>query len=77
MVIIGGHIDSWDVGQGAMDDGGGLFIAWRALSVIQKLGLRPKRNDQICALFWRRIWVFGRKKVFRGKVLGINVFVIK
>lgn len=39
-----GHLDSWDVGQGAMDDGGGAFISWQALSLIRQLGLRPKRT---------------------------------
>jgi len=44
VVIVSGHIDSWDVGQGAMDDGGGAFISWMALSLIHKLGMRPKRT---------------------------------
>ena len=45
-----GHLDSWDVGQGAMDDGGGAFISWRALSVIRKLNLLPKRT--IRSILW-------------------------
>lgn len=47
VVVIGGHIDSWDVGQGAMDDGGGVVAAWQALNVIRKLGLKPRRTIRV------------------------------
>lgn len=38
VVLLSGHLDSWDVGQGAMDDGGGAVISWEALSLIKDLG---------------------------------------
>lgn len=44
VVLLSGHLDSWDVGQGAMDDGGGALISWQALSLVRQLGLRPKRT---------------------------------
>lgn len=47
VVVMGGHIDSWDVGQGAMDDGGGVVIAWEALRLIKDLGLRPRRTIRV------------------------------
>ena len=47
IVVLGGHIDSWDVGQGAMDDGGGLVVAWEALRLINKLGLKPRRTIRV------------------------------
>jgi carboxypeptidase Q len=47
VVVIGGHIDSWDVGQGAMDDGGGSVAAWEAVRLLQRLGLRPRRTVRV------------------------------
>ena len=47
IVIVGGHIDSWDVGQGAHDDAGGCIAAWRAVTLIKELGLKPRRTIRI------------------------------
>ena len=47
IVVIGGHIDSWDVGTGAMDDAGGVVIAWEAVRLMHKLGLRPRRTVRV------------------------------
>jgi carboxypeptidase Q len=44
IVLIGGHFDSWDVGQGAQDDGGGVIIAWETVRLLKELGLRPRRT---------------------------------
>jgi carboxypeptidase Q len=47
VVVIGGHIDSWDVGQGAMDDAGGVVAAWEAVRLMKALGLRPRRTVRV------------------------------
>jgi carboxypeptidase Q len=47
VVVIGGHIDSWDVGQGAMDDGGGAVAAWESVRLMRRLGLRPRRTVRV------------------------------
>lgn len=47
VVVLGGHIDSWDVGQGAMDDGGGFVAAWEAVRLLHRLGLRPRRTVRV------------------------------
>jgi carboxypeptidase Q len=47
VVVLGGHIDSWDVGQGAMDDGGGSVAAWEAVRLIKQLGLKPRRTVRV------------------------------
>ncbi len=47
VVVLGGHIDSWDVGQGAQDDGGGCLAAWHAVKLIKELGLEPRRTLRI------------------------------
>ncbi len=47
VVVLGGHIDSWDVGQGAMDDAGGVVAAWEAVRLMKALGLRPRRTVRV------------------------------
>ena len=47
VVVLGGHIDSWDVGQGAMDDAGGSVAAWEAVRLMRELGLRPRRTVRV------------------------------
>ena len=47
VIVMGGHIDSWDVGQGAMDDGGGSVAAWEALRLIKQSGVRPRRTIRV------------------------------
>lgn len=47
VIVLGGHIDAWDVGQGAMDDAGGCFAAWEAVMLMKKLGLKLKRTVRV------------------------------
>jgi carboxypeptidase Q len=44
IVVISAHLDSWDVGQGAQDDGTGVAIVMQALATLRRLGLQPRRT---------------------------------
>jgi hypothetical protein len=50
VVVLGGHIDSWDIGQGANDDGSGIMATFEAVALIKKLGLHPERTIRV--VFW-------------------------
>src|SRR5271165_261297 len=50
VVVLGGHLDSWDVGQGAQDDGSGIMASLEAVALIHKLGLQPRRTIRV--VFW-------------------------
>ncbi len=47
IVVVGGHIDGWDVGQGAMDDGGGCMQSIEVVRLLKTLGLRPRRTIRV------------------------------
>ena len=49
VVVLGGHLDSWDVGQGAHDDGSGVVAAWQAVALMKQLGLTPRRTIRVVA----------------------------
>ena len=47
VVVVSGHLDSWDIGSGATDDGGGCVVSWEALRLMKKLNLRPRRTVRV------------------------------
>jgi carboxypeptidase Q len=49
IVIVSGHLDSWDLGTGAIDDGAGVVVAMQTAEVLQRLHLRPARTLRVIA----------------------------
>jgi len=49
IVVVSGHLDSWDLGTGAIDDGAGVAVAMEAAEILQKLHLHPKRTLRVIA----------------------------
>ncbi|HUH03912.1 MAG TPA: M20/M25/M40 family metallo-hydrolase [Kofleriaceae bacterium] len=47
VVVIGAHLDSWDIGQGAHDDGTGCAMMMEALTLLRRAGLRPRRTIRV------------------------------
>lgn len=47
VVLVGGHIDSWDVGAGASDDGVGCVVTWEAARLMKKLNIQPRRTVRV------------------------------
>jgi carboxypeptidase Q len=69
IVVIGGHFDSWDVGTGSTDDGGGAVATWDALRLMKKLNLRPRRTVRV--VLWTNEENGGRGgQAYRDQHLG-------
>jgi hypothetical protein len=66
IVLIGGHLDSWDLGTGAVDDGAGIAITTAAAKLIANLPKRPKRTI--------RVVMFGAEEV---GLLGAFAYSLK
>jgi carboxypeptidase Q len=49
IVVVSGHLDSWDLGTGAIDDAAGVVVAMEAAEILQKLHLHPKRTLRVIA----------------------------
>ncbi len=49
VIVVGGHLDSWDKGQGAHDDGAGVVQSLEALRLLKQLGLKPRRTIRAVA----------------------------
>jgi len=49
IVVVSGHLDSWDLGRGAIDDGAGVVISMATAELLQRLHLRPRRTLRVIA----------------------------
>ena len=49
IVIVSGHLDSWDLGTGAIDDGAGVAVSMETANLVRKLHLKPKRTIRVIA----------------------------
>ena len=66
IVIVSGHLDSWDLGTGAIDDAAGVAIAMETANLFRKLGLRPKRTLRVIA------WMNEENGLAGGKTYAID-----
>ena len=57
IVVLGAHLDSWDLGTGTTDNGTGSMVVLEAARALQKSGLEAEANDSICAFLRRRAGV--------------------
>jgi Zn-dependent M28 family amino/carboxypeptidase len=49
VIVVSGHLDSWDLGTGAIDDAAGVAVAMETAEILHKLHLRPKRTLRVIA----------------------------
>ena len=49
VVIVSGHLDSWDLGTGAIDDGAGVAVSMQVANLVRQLKLKPKRTIRVIA----------------------------
>jgi carboxypeptidase Q len=66
VIIVSGHLDSWDLGTGAIDDGAGVAVSMEAANLIQKLHLKPKRTIRVIAWMNEENGLAGSKQYAKG-----------
>jgi Zn-dependent M28 family amino/carboxypeptidase len=77
LVVIGGHLDSWDLGTGAIDDGAGVAITMEVLRRIKEAGLKPRRTIRLVLWGSEEVGLLGgyayadkHKDTLRNHVIG-------
>lgn len=60
VVIVSGHLDSWDLGTGAIDDGAGVVVAMETAELLHRLNLHPKRTLRVIAWMNEEMGATGR-----------------
>jgi hypothetical protein len=64
VVLISGHLDSWDLATGAIDDGAGVAMAMGVAHVLHELKLKPKRTLRVVAWMSEEVFVVGARAYF-------------
>ncbi len=72
VIVIGGHLDSWDVGTGAIDDASGVAITAAALGAIKRLGLKPLRTIRVVAFANEEQGLWGGKAYARAHAAEVQ-----
>ena len=72
LIVIGGHLDSWDVGEGAQDDGGGILQTWEAVRLLASLGLRPKRTIRLVLFTCEEYGGIGAQEYYNQHLHEVN-----
>ena len=70
IVLISAHLDSWDLGPGAQDDGAGVAIVTAAAAVLQRLQLRPRRTVRV-VLFGNEENGFDGARAYGDRYAGV------
>src|SRR5262249_50249787 len=65
VVLVTGHLDSWDLGTGAIDDGAGVAVAMAAAHLAQRLHLQPRRTIRVIAWMGEEPGIVGAKAYAR------------
>jgi carboxypeptidase Q len=72
VVIVSGHLDSWDLAQGAIDDGAGVVSAMGAIEVLKSLGLHARRTIRMVAWMDEENGGAGSKAYFKANASALG-----
>ena len=76
IVLIGGHLDSWDLGTGAVDDGAGIAITTAAAALIAQLPKRPKRTIRVVMFGAEEVGLLGAKAYAKQHEDDLSNYVV-
>ncbi|MCI0336912.1 MAG: M20/M25/M40 family metallo-hydrolase, partial [Acidobacteria bacterium] len=70
-VIVSGHLDSWDLGTGALDDAAGVAVSMQVVNLCKQLKLKPKRSIRVIAWMSEENGIAGAKTYFQNQSMNI------
>ena len=76
IVLIGGHLDSWDLGTGAVDDGAGVAITTAAAALIAQLPQRPRRTIRVVMFGAEEVGLLGARAYAARHAESLNQHVL-